>query len=60
VASVLVGIHLYHGIWSMFQSMGVNNPRFNKWRRYLASTLSTLISVGFIAPVAAVVLGVLR
>jgi succinate dehydrogenase / fumarate reductase cytochrome b subunit len=60
VASVLVGIHLYHGIWSMFQSMGINNPRFNKWRRYLASGLSVLISVGFIAPVVAVVIGVLE
>ncbi len=60
LAMVLLGIHLYHGIWSMFQSLGINNPRFNKWRRYLASGLSLLISVGFIAPVLAVVLGVLE
>ena len=60
VAMVLLGIHLYHGIWSMFQSMGINNPRFNKWRRYLASALSLLISVGFIAPVVAVIFGALK
>ena len=29
VAMVLLGIHLYHGAWSMFQSLGINNPRFN-------------------------------
>jgi succinate dehydrogenase / fumarate reductase, cytochrome b subunit len=60
VTMVLLGIHLYHGIWSMFQSMGMNNPRFNKWRRYLAGSLSILISVGFIVPIVAVVVGVLQ
>ena len=60
VAMILLGIHLYHGIWSMFQSLGINNPRFNKWRRYLANGLSVLISAGFIVPVLAVVFGVLE
>lgn len=60
VAMGLLGIHLYHGIWSMFQSLGLNNPRFNKWRRYLASGLSVFISAGFIVPVLAVVLGILE
>jgi succinate dehydrogenase / fumarate reductase cytochrome b subunit len=60
VTMVLLGIHLYHGIWSMFQSMGMNNPRFNNWRRYLAGSLSILISVGFIVPVVAVVAGALQ
>jgi succinate dehydrogenase / fumarate reductase cytochrome b subunit len=59
LASVLLGIHLYHGIWSMFQSLGMNNPRFNKWRRYLATALSSLITVGFIAPPLAVAFGFL-
>ena len=60
LAMVLLGIHLYHGIWSMFQSMGINHPRFNTARRYLATGLSLLISIGFIAPVLAVVFGVLE
>lgn len=59
VASLLLGVHLYHGIWSMFQSLGINHPRFNKWRRYLASGLSTIIALGFIAPPLAVAFGVL-
>jgi succinate dehydrogenase / fumarate reductase, cytochrome b subunit len=45
-AMVALGFHLYHGIWSMFQSLGINNPRFNTWRRYLATGLSALIVVG--------------
>jgi len=27
-ANVLLGIHLFHGAWSIFQSFGWNNPRF--------------------------------
>jgi succinate dehydrogenase / fumarate reductase cytochrome b subunit len=45
-AMVALGFHLYHGIWSMFQSLGANNPRFNNWRRYLAQVLTALIVVG--------------
>lgn len=36
VANVALAFHLYHGVWSLFQSMGWNNPRFNSWRRGLA------------------------
>ena len=35
VANVALGIHLFHGAWSMFQSLGLNNPRWNAWRRRL-------------------------
>jgi succinate dehydrogenase / fumarate reductase cytochrome b subunit len=57
VAAVLLGIHLYHGAWSMFQSLGINNPRFNLWRRYIATAIAGLITVGFIAPPLAVAFG---
>ena len=32
VANIALGIHLFHGTWSLFQSMGWNSPRFNRWR----------------------------
>jgi len=59
VASLLLGIHLYHGAWSMFQSLGMNNPRFNSWRRYFAIGIASVISLGFIAPPLAVAFGIL-
>lgn len=59
VAMATLGIHLYHGAWSMFQSLGVNNPRFNRWRRYLATTVAVVISVGFVLPPLAVATGIL-
>ena len=46
VCNIAVAIHLYHGTWSMFQSLGWNNPRFNAWRRAIASGVAGLIGVG--------------
>jgi succinate dehydrogenase / fumarate reductase cytochrome b subunit len=46
VANIALGIHLFHGVWSLFQSMGWSNPRFNSWRRGIATAIATLIVVG--------------
>lgn len=46
VANIALGIHLFHGTWSLFQSMGWNNPKFNQWRKGLAAGVATLIVVG--------------
>lgn len=45
VANIALGIHLFHGAWSLFQSMGWANPRFNRWRRAFATGFATLIVV---------------
>jgi succinate dehydrogenase / fumarate reductase cytochrome b subunit len=46
LAMVAVTIHIYHGAWSMFQSMGVNSPRYNSWRRGFAAGFAAIIFVG--------------
>ena len=46
VANVALSVHIYHGTWSMFQTLGVNNPRFNHLRRGLAAGLAAMICVG--------------
>ena len=46
VANIALGIHLFHGTWSLFQSMGWNNPRFNQWRKSLAMGVATIVVVG--------------
>jgi len=46
VANIALGIHLFHGTWSLFQSLGWNSPRFNRWRRGLATAIATIIVVG--------------
>ncbi|NNE11875.1 MAG: succinate dehydrogenase cytochrome b subunit [Ilumatobacter sp.] len=46
VANIALGIHLFHGTWSLFQSMGWNNPKFNEWRKALSVGIATIIVVG--------------
>ena len=36
VAQAALGLHIFHGTWSLFQTLGINNRRFNSARRALA------------------------
>jgi succinate dehydrogenase / fumarate reductase, cytochrome b subunit len=58
VANIALGIHLFHGTWSLFQSLGWNNPRFNAWRRPLATAIATIVVVGNVAFPIAVLAGI--
>ena len=46
VANIALAVHLYHGAWSLFQSLGLNNPRFNSARRSFATIFALVILVG--------------
>ncbi|HUI47848.1 MAG TPA: succinate dehydrogenase cytochrome b subunit [Acidimicrobiia bacterium] len=46
IGNIALAFHLYHGAWSMFQSMGVNNPRINKLRRSFATAFAGVILIG--------------
>jgi len=46
LAMIALAVHLYHGAWSMFQSMGITNPRYNKLRRRFAQGFALVILVG--------------
>jgi succinate dehydrogenase / fumarate reductase cytochrome b subunit len=45
VANIALAIHIYHGAWSMFQSLGINNPKWNDARRKFAIGFAVLIGV---------------
>jgi succinate dehydrogenase / fumarate reductase cytochrome b subunit len=60
VANLALGLHLFHGLWSFFQSMGWNNPRFNPWRRRFAVVSAVVITAGNVSFPLAVLLGVVR
>jgi len=49
VANIALGIHLFHGAWSMFQSMGLNSPRYNGARKTFAVGFAGLITVANVA-----------
>ncbi|HEV8580146.1 MAG TPA: succinate dehydrogenase cytochrome b subunit [Thermoanaerobaculia bacterium] len=60
VAQVALGFHLYHGLWSMFQSLGWNHPRFNRWRSGFAHAFAWIITLGNISFPLAVLAGWVR
>lgn len=49
IANALLAVHLYHGLWSLFQTLGLSHPRYNAWRRIAAVLFAVLIAVGNIS-----------
>jgi succinate dehydrogenase / fumarate reductase, cytochrome b subunit len=45
-ANVALAIHIFHGAWSMFQSLGINNPKYNALRKGIAQGLAAMILLG--------------
>jgi succinate dehydrogenase / fumarate reductase cytochrome b subunit len=58
VGNVALGIHLFHGAWSLFQSVGSNSPRFNEWRRWFAAAFASVIVVGNVSITVAIMAGI--
>jgi succinate dehydrogenase / fumarate reductase, cytochrome b subunit len=58
VANIALGIHLFHGAWSMFQSLGLNNPRWNSWRRGFAAGFAGIVMIGNLSFPIAVLTGI--
>ena len=57
VANLLLAMHLYHGLWSLFQTLGWSHPRFNPWRRTFAVGFAVLIGLGNVSIPLAVLTG---
>ncbi len=60
VAMAALALHLHHGIWSLFQTLGANHPNVDGIRLRLAWFLSVGIPLGFVSVPLAVVLGIVR
>lgn len=59
-AMLVLALHMYHGIYSGFQTLGLNHPKYNRWRRGFALAYTVVVAGGFIAVPAAVLAGVVR
>jgi succinate dehydrogenase / fumarate reductase cytochrome b subunit len=57
VAMLLLGMHLYHGLWSMFQSVGATSPRYNPLLKRFAAGATAFIVLGNISIPIAVMTG---
>ena len=59
ITMCFLALHIYHGAWSLFQSLGLANPRYDTWRRGLAVALALAILIGNASIPIAVQLGIL-
>ena len=57
---ILLGLHIRHGAWSMFQSLGMNHPRHTPILQKAALVFSVVIVLGYISIPASVLLGLVR
>jgi len=60
VAMLCLGLHLYHGAWSMLQTLGLSHPRWNRLRFAIATLVTAAVVIGNISFPVAVQLGILR
>lgn len=45
---VMLAFHLYHGVWSLFQTLGLDSPDRNAMFRMIAIVFTLLVTVGFV------------
>jgi succinate dehydrogenase / fumarate reductase cytochrome b subunit len=59
IAMVALAFHLWHGVWSMFQTLGLINPKSDKIIHRLAAIATLAIAIGFISIPMAVLAGLI-
>ncbi|MEM9594485.1 MAG: succinate dehydrogenase cytochrome b subunit [Acidobacteriota bacterium] len=60
LAQIALGFHLYHGLWSMFQSLGLSGERFNRFRNVFAVAFAVIVSAVNISFPVAVLTGLVH
>lgn len=59
-AITLLGFHLRHGLWSMFQSVGLAHPRHTLALKNAALAIAVVIVLGYISIPISVLLGIVK
>ena len=57
---ILLGFHIRHGAWSMFQSVGMNHPRHTPILKKAAAVLAVIIVLGYISIPFSILLGLVK
>ena len=60
VAISLLGLHLRHGLWSMFQSLGIHQPQHTARLKTAAMVIAVLIVLGYISIPISILLGLVK
>jgi succinate dehydrogenase / fumarate reductase cytochrome b subunit len=59
-AVISLGFHLYHGGWSMFQTLGLSNENTEKPLRALSMALAVVITIGYLLVPISILIGIIR
>jgi succinate dehydrogenase / fumarate reductase cytochrome b subunit len=59
-AQLVLWAHLFHGAWSLLQTLGLNHPRYNDGARRSAKLVATVIVLGNISIPVAVMAGIVK
>ena len=57
---ILLGLHIRHGAWSMFQSLGINHPRHTPILRKAAAVFAIVVTGGFISIPVSILAGLIK
>ncbi len=57
---ILLGLHIRHGAWSMFQSVGINHPRHTPILKKSAAVLAVVIVAGYISIPLSILVGLVK
>jgi succinate dehydrogenase / fumarate reductase cytochrome b subunit len=60
VAMIMLAFHLWHGVWSMFQTLGAPEDRYRSLGRRFATIFTILVTLGFASVPLAVLIGFLK
>ena len=58
-ANLALGVHLLHGVWSLFQSLGWNHPKLNPLRRWIAYGFTAIVIGGNLTFPIAIMTGII-
>jgi succinate dehydrogenase / fumarate reductase cytochrome b subunit len=58
IAMILLGMHLYHGLWSLFQTFGFSHPRYTPRLKLFAKVFTVALVLGFISVPIAILVGI--
>jgi succinate dehydrogenase / fumarate reductase, cytochrome b subunit len=60
VSMLIVATHLFHGTWSLFQTLGLDNPDRNRGLRRLAAVLAIGLAIAFVSVPVSIFTGLVK
>ena len=60
LAQIVLGTHIFHGSWSLLQTLGLSHPRYDRLVRGVAKTIAVVIVLGNCSIPVAVLAGLVK